>query len=44
MWQAQPPFAAAAVCFSVLNLAAGIFASPLIGMLQQGLEFFGKVG
>ena len=42
--KAQPPFAAAAVCFSALNLAAGIFASPLIGLLQQGLEFFGKVG
>ena len=42
--KAQSPFATAAVCFSVLNLAAGIFASPLIGLLRQGLEFFGKVG
>ena len=42
--KAQPPFALSAICFSLLNLAAGIFASPLIGLLRQGLEYFGKVG
>ena len=42
--KAQPPFALSAVCFSLLNLASGIFASPLIALLGQGLEYFGKVG
>lgn len=42
--RAQPPFAAAAIAFTALNLTAGIFASPLIALLQQGLELFGKVG
>lgn len=42
--RAQPPFAISAVCFTVLNLTAGIFASPLIALLEQGLVFFGKVG
>ena len=42
--KAQPPFALSAMVFSLLNLAAGIFASPLIALLRQGLEYFGKVG
>ena len=42
--KAQPPFALSAICFSLLNLASGIFASPLIALLGQGLEYFGKVG
>lgn len=41
---AQPTFALSALCFCVLNLAAGIFASPLIGLLGLGLDYFGKVG
>ena len=44
VWKAQAPFGLSAICFSLLNLAAGIFASPLIGLLRQGLEYFGKVG
>lgn len=42
--KAQSPFAVSAICFSLLNLSAGIFASPLISLLQHGLELFGKVG
>lgn len=42
--KAQAPFGLSAICFSLLNLAAGIFASPLIALLRQGLEYFGKVG
>ena len=42
--KAQPPFAVSALCFSLMNLAAGIFASPLLSLLRQGLTLFGKVG
>lgn len=42
--KAKAPFAVSAICFSLLNLTAGIFASPLISLLQHGLELFGKVG
>ena len=42
--KAQAPFGLSAICFSLLNLAAGIFASPLITLLRQGLDYFGKVG
>ena len=42
--KAQRAFGLSAICFSLLNLAAGIFASPLIALLGQGLEYFGKVG
>lgn len=37
-------YAGTALVFIVLNLAAGIFASPLISLLEQGLALFGKVG
>ncbi|MDO4492562.1 MAG: proton-conducting transporter membrane subunit [Clostridia bacterium] len=40
----QSSFAVSAVASVVLNLTAGIFASPLIGLLERGLEIFGKVG
>lgn len=40
----QPPFAIAAGVFALLNLSAGIFTSPLISLLEQGLQLFGKVG
>lgn len=40
----QLSFGVSAVCFSLLNLASGIFASPLIRLLEHGLELFGKVG
>lgn len=43
-WRAQASFGLSAICFSLLNLGAGISASPLIGLLRHGLEFFGKVG
>lgn len=40
----QSAFAISAVAFCLLNLTAGIFASPLISILEQGLVLFGKVG
>lgn len=33
-----------AIPFALLNLMMGIFTSPLISLLEHGLEFFGKVG
>lgn len=36
----QRPFRISAVCFAILNLTAGIFASPLLALLEQGLEMF----
>lgn len=42
--KAQPPFAVSAIAFTALNLLAGVFASPLISLLRQGLDYFGKVG
>lgn len=42
--KAQMPFALSATSFSLLNLAVGIFASPVIGLFRLGLEYFGKVG
>lgn len=40
----QRPFIISAVCFSLLNLTAGVFASPLISLLEHGMELLGKVG
>lgn len=37
-------FRISAVCFAALNLSAGIFASPLISLVEHGLELFEKVG
>lgn len=40
----QRSFAVSVIASSALNLACGIFAMPLIGLLEQGLTIFGKVG
>lgn len=40
----QRPFIVSAVCFALLNLTAGVFASPLISLLAHGMELLGKVG
>lgn len=40
----QSSFGVSAIAFCLMNLTAGIFASPLIRLLEQGLAFFGKVG
>lgn len=37
-------FAISAVCFALLNLTVGVFASPLISLLERGMELIGKVG
>ena len=37
------PFGLSVACFTAINAAAGLFAWPLISLLEQGLETFGKV-
>ena len=38
--RSQRSYAAAAVLFAIINLAAGVAASPLIDILERGLAMF----
>lgn len=40
----QRSYTLAAIPFALLNLTAGIFTSPLLSLLEHGLELFEKVG
>lgn len=40
----QGSFTVSAWCFSVLNVTVGVFASPVISLLERGMELLGKVG